>query len=170
MSSTIAIYRWQQVHLPLHLFSLMDACIVYFSRVIEPFELGPLLEQSRRNNARWGITGVLLYVRGSIIQVLEGEDQALATLYGRIKADPRHHQVERILHRPLTERLFTTWNMGYVTITHSELEQVHAAGVLTQGGSTALEEPLVLRIIRTFYQANRHNQMASQQQVIPGSV
>ncbi|XWW44992.1 BLUF domain-containing protein [Fibrella sp. USSR17] len=46
----------------------MDSCIVHVSQTIER----PLLAQSRRNNVRWGTTGVTLYVRGSFIQALEG--------------------------------------------------------------------------------------------------
>ncbi|MBO0951563.1 BLUF domain-containing protein [Fibrella forsythiae] len=139
----------------------MESCIVYFSRAIEPFEIGPLLAQSQRNNTRWGITGVTLYVRGSVVQVLEGEDQVLRALYQRIEADPRHHQVEHILTRPITQRLFSTWSMGYETISDSQLEEIHTAGALSEDESTFGEEPLVLRIIRTFYEANRHNQMPS---------
>jgi len=84
---------------------------VYVSQAIEPFELGPLLAQSRCNNARWGITGVTLYVRDSIIPALEGEHQALTDLYQRIKAGPRHHQVEHILTRTITQVCFKrgTW-------------------------------------------------------------
>ncbi|MBO0953171.1 BLUF domain-containing protein [Fibrella forsythiae] len=86
----------------------MDCCIVYFSQAIEPFkpQLTPLLEQSRRWNAEWNVTGALLYVRGNIMQVLEGEQQVVESLFQRIKAAPRHWQVEHILTRPITERLF----------------------------------------------------------------
>lgn len=141
----------------------MESCIVYFSQAVEPFEtqLETVLEQSRFNNALKDITGVLLYVRGSIIQVLEGDQQALETLYQRIEADPRHHQVERILTRPITHRLFAKWNMGYETIDHSQLEEIQAAFPLDDEGQSSTNEPLVLRVIRTFYEANRHNQPRS---------
>ncbi|QHV97772.1 BLUF domain-containing protein [Spirosoma endbachense] len=36
-----------------------------------------LLQQSRHANVRTGVAGVLLYVRGSIVQVLEGEKVAV---------------------------------------------------------------------------------------------
>lgn len=137
----------------------MDFCIVYFSQAIEPFEpqIKTILEHSRRNNAELGITGVFLYVRGSIIQVLEGEQQVVEALFQRIEADPRHQQVERILTRPITQRLFAKWNMGYETINHSQLEEIRAAFPLEPEGELSSDEPLVLRVIRIFYQSNRHN-------------
>ncbi|MEZ0487875.1 BLUF domain-containing protein [Fibrella aquatica] len=138
----------------------MESCIIYFSRAVGPFEeqLTAMLEQSRRTNALLGITGVFLYVRGSIIQVLEGEQQAVEAVYRRIEADPRHHQLERILTRPITHRLFTDLSMGYETINHSQLDQIKAAFPL-EGELPPGDEPLVLRVIRTFYEANRFNQM-----------
>ena len=89
----------------------MDTCIVCVSQAIEPFDLGFLLAQSRRNKARWGITGVTFCVRDSSIQALEGERQALTDLCMRIKADPRHHQVEHILPPTSTQVYFQreTW-------------------------------------------------------------
>ena len=54
----------------------MEHCIVYFSSSVSQFQeedLTTILQQSRQNNSESGVTGVMLYVRGSIIQVLEGE-------------------------------------------------------------------------------------------------
>ncbi|RYF74030.1 MAG: BLUF domain protein [Cytophagaceae bacterium] len=143
----------------------MDSCIVYFGRAVEPFEpqLAPILEQSRHWNAEHNITGALLYVRGNVIQVLEGEQQVIESLFQRIEADTRHGQVERILTRPITQRLFSEWSMGYVTINHSQLEEIRAAFPLEAAEVTAAVEPLVLRIIRTFYEANRYDQMKALQ-------
>ena len=140
----------------------MDACIVYFSQAVEPFDIESLLEQSIRNNLKWDITGMTFYVRGNIIQVLEGEEQAVETLYRRIEADDRHHKVERILTRPVTQRLFKDYSMGYESISHSQLEEIKAAFPLDKSETTAEEEPLVLRIIRTFYETNRYNQQPPQ--------
>ena len=50
-------------------------CIVYFSSSVGPLEekeLISILHQSRQHNRQMNITGVLLYVQGRIVQVLEG--------------------------------------------------------------------------------------------------
>jgi len=64
----------------------MEHCIVYFSKSVKPFnenDLTAILQKSHQNNAERNITGVLLYVRGSIIQVLEGEKVTVEALYKR---------------------------------------------------------------------------------------
>jgi hypothetical protein len=51
----------------------MDICLIYFSSSVVPFQEADLLglvDHSRSRNREVGITGVLLYVRGSVIQVL----------------------------------------------------------------------------------------------------
>ncbi|RYF67951.1 MAG: BLUF domain-containing protein [Cytophagaceae bacterium] len=134
----------------------MESCIVYFSQATEPFEaqLSTMLEQSRARNAQLGITGIMLYVRGSIIQVLEGDQQQVEAMYKRIQVDGRHQQVECILNRIITKRLFTDWRMGFQTINCSQLADIEAVCSLEMTDS--LEVPLVLRVIQTFYEANRH--------------
>nr|ARK08879.1 hypothetical protein A6C57_00340 [Fibrella sp. ES10-3-2-2] len=137
----------------------MDFCTVYFSQSVEPFDLDTTLQQSRTYNTELGITGVMLYVRGSIIQVLEGEEVLVDALFQRIKVDSRHCNVEHILTRPITRRLFAEWSMGYESINDSQLKEIQAILSLDTQGQHLIDEPLVLRVIRTFYETNRHNRI-----------
>ena len=141
--------------------SYMEHCIVYFSSSVGPLQeedLLTILEQSRHNNSRTGITGVMLYVRGSIIQVLEGEKEVVEALYERIEQDQRHTDVIRVLSRNITQRLFADWLMGYETINARQLEDIRAVVNLDN------EEPAVeannhsiLKTIKVFYESNRYN-------------
>ncbi|CCH55586.1 Photoactivated adenylate cyclase subunit beta [Fibrisoma limi BUZ 3] len=104
-----------------------DHCIVYFSTAVRPFnqaDLMALLAKSRQRNAQVNITGVLLYVHGSIIQVLEGEQAVLTALFDRIKQDTRHTQVKEVFNRPVPQRLFSNWSMGFETLTALQLTQI----------------------------------------------
>jgi hypothetical protein len=56
-------------------------------------ELGAILDSSVRHDQLNGITGMLLYYRGGLMQVLEGEDLQVQETYGRICADKRHHHI-----------------------------------------------------------------------------
>ena len=50
--------------------------LVYVSaarKLFDEAELSALLTQCRANNARLGVTGVLLYADGNFMQALEGE-------------------------------------------------------------------------------------------------
>lgn len=74
----------------------MDHCLVYFSFSVKPFsteDISVIFEQSRRNNLEHNITGMLLYMAGSIIQILEGEQKVIENLFEKIKKDNRHKDV-----------------------------------------------------------------------------
>lgn len=84
------------------------------SRLFDSAELVDLLRQARDNNLRQGITGLLLYHDGSFIQVLEGEVDAVQTLYRTICGDLRHKAVTRLTAAPLARRNFGEWSMAFV--------------------------------------------------------
>jgi hypothetical protein len=90
--------------------------IVYLStatRLMSDADLLEVLRVSRVNNARDGVTGMLLYQGGNFIQLLEGEPAAIDTVYARIDKDPRHHSVLRMLDGEAEERLFADWSMAF---------------------------------------------------------
>lgn len=90
--------------------------LLYVSSAVRPFsgsDLEELLATSRDNNARVGITGMLLYKDGNFMQVLEGEEGAVRDLYDKIGDDPRHRG-EIVLREGFTEeRQFPGWSMGF---------------------------------------------------------
>jgi hypothetical protein len=64
--------------------------------VFEEAELPQLLKAARDANALHGLTGMLLYIKGTFFQVLEGEAAAVDAVYNKILHDPRHSQVTEI--------------------------------------------------------------------------
>ena len=90
--------------------------LVYVSAASVPFsrdELLALLQISRTNNARVGVTGMLLYRDGDFMQLLEGEEQRVKALYEHIQRDTRHTGTIVMLEERSTERLFEDWSMGF---------------------------------------------------------
>lgn len=83
------------------------------TRLLGEAELVALLQKARTNNARTGITGMLLYSNGNFIQVIEGEESVVLSLHQKIVNDPRHSNLITLLQRPLTERMFGNWTMGF---------------------------------------------------------
>ncbi|MEM1054374.1 MAG: BLUF domain-containing protein [Bacteroidota bacterium] len=77
-------------------------------------DIAAILHVSRSNNARDGLTGVLLYADGSFMQVLEGPPDAVAATYQRIHRDPRHGDVLHMLEQRVEQRSFPEWTMGLV--------------------------------------------------------
>jgi len=89
--------------------------LLYVSNTMDELGLGDLdqiLTASRRNNAMMSITGLLLFIDGGFLQVLEGEERAVRELYTRISSDPRHRNTRLMLDREVPSRAFPEWNMA----------------------------------------------------------
>lgn len=76
-------------------------------------DIDSILAVSRSNNARDGLSGLLLVGGRRFLQVLEGPRQALDATYARIAADPRHFAVVQLSRRPIEQRSFPGWAMGF---------------------------------------------------------
>ncbi len=66
---------------------------------------------SERENARRGITGLLILSGESFLQVLEGDSEPVNQLYRNIVRDGRHHDVQLISFEHITGRVFEDWGM-----------------------------------------------------------
>jgi hypothetical protein len=103
--------------------------IVYTSTTALPVtetDLQWLLPHWRSNNARDGITGLLLYSEeeGRFMQVIEGEEPALRALFAHIERDYRHRDLLKLADGPIARRNFTTWTMGFKAIVPAVFAQV----------------------------------------------
>ena len=90
--------------------------IIYISNAathLTTVELDGILATSRRNNAGIGVTGMLIHMDGSFIQVLEGEAEVVDPLVARIAEDRRHRDFVVIARYPVAARQFPDWSMGY---------------------------------------------------------
>jgi Sensors of blue-light using FAD len=85
-------------------------------RAMPADELGGILEASRRNNAKRGVTGLLIYHDMQFFQTLEGAAGEVESLYTHIARDPRHSQCVRLEFRPVVTRYFGDWSMAYRTV------------------------------------------------------
>jgi hypothetical protein len=92
--------------------------LIYIStsiKLFDDFDLEEMLEQSLINNTHAGITGVLLYNKGTFFQVIEGEEEQLNSTFRKIQSDPRHHNIIKMKSGTITERNFANWSMGFAT-------------------------------------------------------
>lgn len=105
--------------------------LIYVSRPgtsLQPADYQSILDTARKHNRRQAITGYLLLMDGTFLQYLEGPRNKLFGLYDKISADPRHHDVQKIVEGPLDSRLFVDWNMGYRRLQESRLLGEKATG------------------------------------------
>ena len=70
-----------------------------------------IADDAARRNATCGISGALIAVRGHFIQILEGDRDALETVFERICRDMRHRALTLVDYSPAAERLFSGWDM-----------------------------------------------------------
>lgn len=85
--------------------------LIYRSRDVSPAPdrgaaLGELIGAARDRHL---MTGALLVADDVFVQVLEGEEDAVRSLYCRIELDPRHEAVT-VLQTGLSERAFPSWS------------------------------------------------------------
>ncbi|MGB0629050.1 MAG: BLUF domain-containing protein [Alphaproteobacteria bacterium] len=137
--------------------------VVYASSATVRFtdgDLTALLDKARQNNARNGITGVLIYLDGSFIQLLEGEEPALSETFERITSDSRHAGMMKLSDRLVAERGFPEQEMGCRAISECDLSRhgdlfVHDGGRWSVNPGSNIDDRLRV-IFDTFFRINSY--------------
>jgi hypothetical protein len=113
-------------------------------------EVEAILATSARNNPAHGITGLLLFNGRNFLQLLEGEERALAALMERIIADPRHSGVSLLDRRSITSRACPDWAMKRVLIA----ESIESRRDMLEAELPAGLDPEIRKIIVNFAMLN----------------
>jgi hypothetical protein len=82
---------------------------------MSPPDLEQMLQESRLRNARRYITGILVFVDGVFLQVLEGERDDVEDLMQSIRRDPRHRNLKVFNEEEIDRRAFPKWRMAYLS-------------------------------------------------------
>lgn len=91
--------------------------VIYASAATAPFTpetLRVLLTKSRSRNTLYGVSGILLYHGGSILQVLEGLEESVNLILASVEKDSRHERIRYLSRGPIKNREFQAWSMGFV--------------------------------------------------------
>lgn len=70
-----------------------------------------IVEEAKVHNAKSDICGVLIINDGRFLQILEGEQEDLSSLMGKIQKDNRHKNVDILVDQSVETRSFDDWNM-----------------------------------------------------------
>lgn len=134
--------------------------LVYTSYSIAPFDeagLVELLNQARNHNKKEEITGMLLYVNGKFIQVLEGDQKKVKQLYHRIENDERHKRVTVLLEGESANRIFDRWSMGFKSLSDNDFKSLSGfqdtEAFFIQQNLTE-DSNLVMVFLQLFYKKN----------------
>lgn len=137
--------------------------LVYTSYATEPLledNIIRLLVQSRAYNNGKNISGILLYLQGKFIQVLEGKKSAVLALYNAIEQDPRHKKVRIVIEGSSSHRLFKDWSMGFKKLSFEEFENLsgaHDIDVFFGKQEQVGQGNLVMTFLKLFYKKNMVN-------------
>jgi Sensors of blue-light using FAD len=87
-------------------------------------QLVDMLESIRPKNDERGLTGMLLYSGGNVIQTLEGPEESVDEVFAAIETDPRHTGVLVLLREQIETRAFPEWSMGFRNIGDREVHDI----------------------------------------------
>ena len=97
--------------------------LTYFSTASTHFseeDLENLLKVSKSNNQRNGITGILLFIDGLFLQLLEGRKDNVLNIFKKIQEDERHYDVLKLFEGEKNATNFEKWSMGFRNFPLSE--------------------------------------------------
>ena len=92
--------------------------------------------ESTLNNERDGITGLLTFDGANFAQSVEGPPAAVADLLGRLKADPRHGDLDVMYSGPVASQRYPGWKLGFL---RPDLAEFQIASLRGQRGSNGIE-------------------------------
>ena len=100
--------------------------LIYMSTMgtSNPKVLPSIVDSSIKNNMRRGVTGMLLYFEGNVIQVLEGDKDQVLETFRVVQADERHHSIYVISEEEIADRQFSIWSMGFKQLAQADLEKI----------------------------------------------
>jgi hypothetical protein len=131
---------------------------VYVSSAVVPFngsQLQDLLTVSRDRNQECGLTGMLLYLHGNFIQLLEGEKEAVVATRERIGKDPRHRGMITLLETECEKRDFPDWSMGFENIEGPEAAKLPGyTDFLQRSVDRSREHSGALKLLEFFREIN----------------
>jgi hypothetical protein len=104
-------------------------------------DLVRMLTKIRPLNQQQGITGMMLYRDGNIIQTIEGPDDVVMNVFKKIEADVRHKDVMVLLKESVERRQFPEWSMGFHNVSKIPEEAL-------EGFSAFLRDPVAAKAFR----------------------
>ena len=72
-----------------------------------------LLESARAFNQKHGVTDILFYDNQQFAQIIEGERASVMKVWKRIQEDKRHHRVELLEIKEISEKSYPDWLLRF---------------------------------------------------------
>ena len=134
--------------------ALLQLAYTSYLTTLEPKVVTDILEISVRNNQRDQITGMMVHCDGNVIQVIEGEEDAVSKTFTRILLDMRHAGIFIMYEREIEQRDFGAWHMGYARLKQADLDRTPYAASIFEARERELERKVrpgeALQVLKSF--------------------
>ena len=122
--------------------------IVYVSTMINTSlsvikDLSVKFEKTNNIN---GITGLLLFSSGIVMQYIEGEPSKIDTLFSNIKNDNRHYNIIKLLDEEIHSKIFKDWGMKFKNVELPQLKDLESR--------MSTDKRNILIILKSFIKVN----------------
>ena len=112
-----------------------------------------IVRSARNFNPESGITGILLHKGGMFLQLIEGPEARVRTLFEeRIKRDPRHSNIIEVFSQNSSSRVFDGWSMGFHEVSEFDVKLVNEVlswNRLIHSGKE-IDSQLILHVLNRF--------------------
>ena len=128
-------------------------CLIYTSVAKQKMTdncLNNLLDRTRPKNSAMSVTGMLLYIDPYFVQILEGDIDDLSETFTRISKDPIHHKVSLILKKPIAERSFANWAMGFNKVSEKDIDSFMSLDAFYQSESFRKQSKEIIELLEMF--------------------
>lgn len=84
--------------------------------------LHEILSAAQTNNAKRGISGILLHSDGNLLQLIEGSESQVNLLFDKISQDTRHDKLLVLYRQQVKTRDFPDFKMGFRRVKRQVLQ------------------------------------------------
>jgi hypothetical protein len=77
-----------------------------------------------KSNIKNGVTGVLLFSSGIVMQYIEGDPSKIDSLFSNIKNDNRHYNIIKLLDEEIHSKIFKNWGMKFKKVELPQLKDL----------------------------------------------
>ena len=101
--------------------------LVYCSaarRDLSSGDISAILKTARDFNSENNITGCLLYYNHEFIQVLEGKQEIIQSLFAKINKDDRHFDIMVLAGGDKEKRVFNSWSMAFHELSNEDVQGI----------------------------------------------
>ena len=96
-----------------------------------------LLESARSKNEGLHVTGLLLYCNREYLQLIEGEEDDVRSLWQSIQSDSRHYSARVMYESAIEKRGFAHWSIGFRKLSDVDLKALPGYSSFLDSGFTS---------------------------------